>query len=204
MLEILKANGIEEEQANSIIKAMNEAKLYTTKLENIDDRYAKLKGQKEELDKMVKDRDIQLSDLSKNNKDNTELKIKLDELQLSNKNQIADYEAKISKMEFDNALDKTLSSAKCKNNKALKALLDVEGIKYQDGKLEGLEGQLENLKKEASYLFEDVPAGGSGFNPSGLPNGMKNPFSVEHFNLTEQARIYKENPNLAAQLKAAK
>ena len=195
MLEILKANGIEEEQANSIVKAMNEAKIYTTKLENIDDRYAKLKGQKEELDKMVKERDVQLSDLSKNNKDNAELQKMLDDLQVSNKNQIADYEAKISKMEFDNALDKTLSSAKCKNNKALKALLDIEGIKYQDGKLEGLEGQLENLKKEASYLFEDVQSGGSGFNPGGATTGITKE-QFRSMDYTKRMELYNSNEEL--------
>lgn len=36
-----------------------------------------------------------------------------------------------------------------------------------------------------------------------LPAGTKNPFSREHFNLTEQARIYKTDPELYARLKAA-
>jgi hypothetical protein len=36
-----------------------------------------------------------------------------------------------------------------------------------------------------------------------IPAGTKNPFSREHFNLTEQARIYKTDPDLYARLKAA-
>ena len=36
-----------------------------------------------------------------------------------------------------------------------------------------------------------------------LPAGSKNPFSREHYNLTEQARIYKTDPELYARLKAA-
>ncbi len=36
-----------------------------------------------------------------------------------------------------------------------------------------------------------------------LPTGSKNPFSREHYNLTEQARIYKTDPELYARLKAA-
>lgn len=36
-----------------------------------------------------------------------------------------------------------------------------------------------------------------------LPAGSKNPFSREHYNLTEQARIYKTDPDLYARLKAA-
>lgn len=36
-----------------------------------------------------------------------------------------------------------------------------------------------------------------------IPTGTKNPFSREHFNLTEQARIFKTDPDLYARLKAA-
>ena len=36
-----------------------------------------------------------------------------------------------------------------------------------------------------------------------LPAGTKNPFAPESFNLTEQARIYKTDPELYARLKAA-
>ena len=36
-----------------------------------------------------------------------------------------------------------------------------------------------------------------------IPPGTKNPFSREHFNLTEQARIFKADPELYARLKAA-
>lgn len=36
-----------------------------------------------------------------------------------------------------------------------------------------------------------------------IPTGTKNPFTAEHFNLTEQARIYKTDPDLYARLKAA-
>ena len=34
------------------------------------------------------------------------------------------------------------------------------------------------------------------------PGGIKNPWSKEHFNLTEQGRILRENPDLAKQLQA--
>jgi hypothetical protein len=36
-----------------------------------------------------------------------------------------------------------------------------------------------------------------------LPAGAKNPFAPESFNLTEQARLYKSDPELYARLKAA-
>lgn len=161
--EILKNNGLNDEQVNSILGAMKEAKVYTTKLENIDERYNKLKTQKTELETQLKDRDVQLTELSKNNKDNNELLTQIKDLQALNKQTATDYESKINKMQFDYALDGALSSAKCKNNKALKALLDMDSIKYQEGKLDGLDGQLETLQKDAGYLFDlDTAPGNTG------------------------------------------
>lgn len=60
----------------------------------------------------------------------------------------------IADREFNYSLDNALKDAKCKNTKALKALLDMEEIKYQEGKFEGLEKQLETLKESDGYLFD--------------------------------------------------
>lgn len=118
-----------------------------------------LKQSNSELSKQIKDRDKQLEDLSKNVKDNETLTNQIKELQNTNKQTSEEYEAKISKMQFDYAVDSALTSAKTKNAKALKALLDMESIKYQDGKLDGLETQLSALKESDSYLFEsEAPA----------------------------------------------
>lgn len=204
LLEILKAQGLNDEQIQAVQNSMKENKIYTTSLENVDERYNKLKTQKTELEVQITERDKQLKDLSKNNIDNEELTKQIEKLQLSNKQTKDDYENKIASIQFNYALEGALTSAKCKNNKALKALLDMNNIKYQEGKIEGLESQLEGLKKEASYLFEaEETQGGSGFNPGGGP-GFKNPFSKEHFNLTEQAKLLKGNPSLANKLRNSK
>lgn len=173
--EILKAQGLNDEQINKITTSMKENKIYTTSLENVDERYNKLKTQKIELEAQITERDKQLKDLSKNNKDNEELTKQLEQLQLSNKQTKDDYENKIASIQFDYALEGALTSAKCKNNKALKALLNLDEVKYQDGKLEGLETQLESLKTEASYLFdtEQQTPPGSGFNPPGGDGGKE-------------------------------
>ena len=168
LLEILKAQGLTDEQIKAIQNSMKENKVYETSLENADERYNKLKTQKSELDNLLKERDTQLADLSKNNKDNEALLTQIKDLQALNKQTTSDYEARINRMEFDFALEKGLSSAKCKNTKALKALLDMENIKYKDGELNGLEEQLNNLKESDSYLFDiETTPGGSGFNPTG-------------------------------------
>ena len=152
--EILKNNGLNEDQITNILNSMKESKVYTTKHENIDERYNKLKTQKTELEAQIKERDTQLADLSKNNKGNEDLLNQIKDLQALNKQTTTDYENKINQMQFDYALEGALTNAKSKNNKALKALLDMNSIKYQEGKLEGLQEQIEALQKDASYLFD--------------------------------------------------
>ena len=114
--EILKKHGIEDNSIQEILKSMEESKVYITKEQNIDERYSKLKSQKSELDKIVADRDKQLEELKKNNSNNLELLKQIEDLKALNETSRTDYESKISKMEFDFALDKALSGAKCKNN----------------------------------------------------------------------------------------
>ena len=58
------------------------------------------------------------------------------------------------------------------------------------------------LNTSDAYLFEDTSKGslGSSGNHNRGNNNTKNPFSKEHYNLTEQSRLYLENPTLAKQL----
>lgn len=129
-------------------------------------RFDEVNEAKKELEKQISDRDKQLKDLSVKAQGNEELTKQIEELQLSNKQIAKDYEDRINKMQFDNALEGALTNAKCKNTKALKALLDIDNVKLNEGKLEGLEEQLNKLKESDSYLFDletaPVSTGGIG------------------------------------------
>lgn len=78
--------------------------------------------------------------------------------------------AAIQKLKFEHALDGALAQAKAKNAKAVKALLDPNGLKLNetDGTLVGLAEQLEKVKSENDYLFDSekelpkIVAGASG------------------------------------------
>ena len=71
--ELLKAQSLTDEQINNITAKMKEEKIYTTSLENADERYTKLKGQKADLDEQIKTANATIEDLKKNNKDNEAL-----------------------------------------------------------------------------------------------------------------------------------
>lgn len=129
--------------------------------------------EKNELKKQLGERDIQLAELSKNNANNEELKKQIAQLQADNTAKEAEYNANISKIKLDNALEQALTGSGSKNNKALKALLDMEKVKLDGDKLLGLEEQLTEIKKANDYLFnikEEKPTLPTGITPpSGSP-----------------------------------
>jgi cell division protein FtsB len=59
------------------------------------------------------------------------------------------------------------------------------------------------LRKAPKPQGTGAPAGGGGTVAGDLVAGQKNPFTREHFNLSEQQRIFVSNPALYQQLKAA-
>lgn len=191
--EILKAQSLTDEQINNITAKMKEEKIYTTSLENADERYTKLKGQKADLDEQIKAANTTITELKKNNKDNEALQQTIQDHEAT----IENLKKESAQKDFNYALDSALKDNKCKNAKALKALLDLDNIKFNEGKLEGLEGQLTALKESDGYLFDTSnPApgntGGTGNHPRvGGGAGevtkadlMKMPYSkrVEFFN----------------------
>lgn len=186
--EVLKALGLTEEQIDSVMAShgtvVNATKqeLEATKTERND-----LKGQ-------LGDRDKQLSDLGKKVKDNEDLTAEIDRLKGENATQA-----------FNFSLEKALTSAKVRNPKAVKALLDTESIKLDGDKLLNLDSQLEALKASDAYLFEAEeaapPPNTPNFVAPGNPNGggsgtvTKEQIMSEKDNNARQ-RLIRENSHL--------
>lgn len=159
-----------------------------------------------ELKQTIKERDEQLQDLSGKAQGNEDLQKQIEKLQEDNKQAAEAYQQKLDKQAFDFALEKAISGAEARNPKAVKALLDVDSIKLDGDKLLGLDEQLKGLKESDSYLFggDDPKLKGREPNPDKQPPaaGGKNPFSKEHFNLTEQGRLLRDDPEKYNKLKA--
>lgn len=189
--EILKNQGLTDEQISSIEKEMKDNKIYTTFLENADERYNKLKGQKEDLDEQLKTANTTIGELKKNNKDNEALQNTIKEHETT----IETLKKEAAQKDFNYALDSALKDNKCKNTKALKALLDLDNIKFNEGKLEGLESQLTALKESDGYLFdtEKVPTGG-GFNPPGGGSTMTKA-DILKMPYSKRNELYNKDPN---------
>ena len=118
-------------------------------------RFNELNEEAKAAKETTAERDKQLEELKKSTGDTEALKKQIETLQADNKTKEDTYKAEIQKVKFDNALDLALTGSKAKNIKTIKALLDVEKLKLKDdGSLDGLNDQIEAIKKTDSYLFE--------------------------------------------------
>lgn len=86
----------------------------------------------------------------------------------------------LEKLQFEHKLEGALVGAKAKNIKAVKALLDVEGLKLNKDEIVGLNEQIEKLKEENDYLFESEDSNPQDPPPKFIrPGGGGNPDPVE-------------------------
>lgn len=148
--ELLKNLGLTDEQAESVIaehtKVESEAGNKATELQT------KVDG----LEKQLADRDKDLASLKKEAGSNTKLKEKYADLETKYKDDTAKLSGEISQTKLDNALDNALVSAKVRNPKTIRGLLNLNDIKLSDkGDLIGLNDQIDSLKESDSYLFDE-------------------------------------------------
>lgn len=160
--DLLKIEGLTEEQVNAVMKLHNsDATEWGNKLAEKDTEITTLKGEKTTLE----------TDLAKFKG------VDIDALNTAN----AEWETKYNNLMFDKELDIAIAKSNTKNAKALKALLDMETIKLEDGALTGLDDQLTALKESDAYLFSEEKAptstggfqGGSGEKNDGVETYFK-------------------------------
>ena len=111
---------------------------------------------------------------------------------------ILEAEAKMAEREKENAISDTLDKANSKNKKALSALIDFDKVSFEDGKLIGLIEQIESLKQECDYLFNDSETDKPKFT-NGL-GAFENKLDMSGLSYSERLRLYKEMPELYKKL----
>ncbi|PRS09042.1 scaffolding protein [Bacillus pumilus] len=171
------------------------------------ERFDAVNNEKKELKSQLDERDQQLSTLQKQAKGNEELQNAIEQLQEENKKVSEEYQQKLDKQAFDFAIESALRDAKAKNIKAVKANLNVDGLKLSDDKVIGLDEQLTALKESDSYLFETENDSSSGLagrqphvNPSAPLKGNITKDQFEKMGYSEREDLYRENPELYQQL----
>lgn len=160
-----------------------------------------LNAEKKALADTVKDRDKQLETLKAATGDTEALKQQIATLQADNATAAKAHEAEIKRLKIDTAVDLALSTAKAKNTKAVKALLELDNAELaEDGTVKGLGDQIKKLVEspESGFMFETdkQKPGFKGFKPGEggdvPPTGDKDPKDMTY---DELCAYLAENPD---------
>lgn len=134
-------------------------------------KYNELNESKKLSDENLKKANATLEELKGKAGLSEEYKAQIDALKAEAKKAEEAHKATVAQMKRDNAIESALASAKARNSKAVRALLD-EGklVLNDDGSISGLKEQIEAVKKDNAFLFDssDDDNGGGG-NGGGKP-----------------------------------
>lgn len=141
---LLKDNGVAGDKVKEVVDTImtengNDIEKYKTSESNLK---SQLKAANETLDKF-KDVDVE------------GLKDEVQKYKDAAATAEANSKAEIEKLQFGYIIDSALKTAGAKNSKAVKALLDHEGLKLNGENIVGLDEQLKSIKEENGYLFND-------------------------------------------------
>ena len=206
--QLLEQHGIAGEVVQNVVAAAEERfKDFVPK-----HRFDEVNEAKKQLAEQLAERDNQLSQLKKAAGDNEELRKQIETLQNENKEREKEYQGRLRDMAITTAI-KLAVAGEAHDPDLVASLIDKGKIEVDEqGNIKtGLDDQINALRESKAFLFvqkqaDQQTAKFKGMNPADgrepSKGGIKNPWSKEHFNLTEQGRLLRENPDLAEQLKA--
>ncbi|EAC9796606.1 scaffolding protein [Listeria monocytogenes] len=145
--EYLKGLGLEDEVINKVM-AENGKDITAAK-----QQLSEVEAERDGLKSQLTQRDKDIDDLKKDSRTSEELKKQIEDLQQKNKELESDYQSEIAETKKNSAIELALASAKAKNSKAVRALLDNDKLELTDEGLKGLDEQLEALQESDAYLF---------------------------------------------------
>lgn len=155
---------------------------------------------KSNLETQIKERDKQLDTLKKTAGDKEKLEATIKQLQEDNKSAKTKYETDLKNLRIDSAVKLKLSGT-AQDVDIVASLIDkTKLIVSDDGTVTGLDEQINPLKQSKPFLFKNDK---QSYEPKVGGNPINNPFSKEHFNLTEQGKLFRENPQQARALAQA-
>lgn len=180
--EFLTELGLEKEAVDSIMREHGKS---VNDFKDKADQADTLSSQVDDYKAQLTDRDEQLQTLGEAAKGNEELVAEIEKQKGLNEETKTSYESQLQDQAFNHKLDNSLSGAKVKNSKAVRALLDTDSIKLDGDQLIGLDDQITALKESDSYLFETAeehkttPKIVSGGNPEGSTETPDDPFTAK-------------------------
>lgn len=199
LMEILKANGIDDEVCTKITADMKANKVFTTNEENLDIRYSKLKNEHTASSQTIAELQNQIAQFEQLKTQNALL------VEEANK-KIADIQADNEKLKTDYALERALIEAKVQDVDYVKFKLKEkypDGVKLDEsGKIESINTMLDDLKVQLPNQFtksekivEEKKLEKTDEKQIGVTSEQ-----FTKMNYHERAKLFKENPEQYAEL----
>ena len=199
LLEILKANGIDDEVAGKITADMKANKIFTAGEDNLDVRYSKLKNEHTASTQQIADLQSQIAQFEQAKSQNATL------IEEANK-KLAELQEENARIKTDYALDRALMEAKVQDVDYMKFKLKEkhpEGFKLdENGKVESINTVLDDLKVQFPNQFsktekkiEEKKLEKTDDTNTGITSEQ-----FSKMNYHEKAKLFKENPEQYAEL----
>ena len=202
--EILKSQGLSDDQVKTVMGEMKQNKIFTANEENLDIRYSKLKGDHDTLTAQHSEATTLIEQLKSGAKDSEALQGK-----------VAEYEAKISQLQkerdaalLDAAMDRALMKAGAKT-------ADFDYLKFQwhkkgeigldeNGEVKGVDDAVSAMKTQFPANFETSTTSIQiDANPLPKPDTNKPGVTAEEFakmGYQNRLKLKQEQPDLYAEL----
>lgn len=169
--EILKSQGLSDEQIETIAGEMKQNKIYTAGEENLDIRYSKLKADHDNLTAQHKESTTLIEQLKAGTKGSEALQGKI----TSYEAQIAQLNEQLKQTQLDAAIKVALLEAKANDIDYMTFKLKEKGEIELDeqGHIKGIDDKLAGLKTQFPAQFESANSQRE-VQPQKLPNGDPN------------------------------
>lgn len=147
--EDLIALGIEEDVAKSVMA------LHGKTVTNLNAKVATAESERDNAKQELATNQTELNALKESAQGNDDLTQKLADLQIKFDEAKTNSEKQLSEQQKDFAIKLALNEAQALDNDIVLGQLDKETIKVVDGKLQGFEEQLNGLKENKAFLFQN-------------------------------------------------
>ena len=199
LMEILKANGVEDDVIPKITADMKTNKVFTAGEENLDIRYGKLKNEHAQAQQSITDLQQKVAEFEQLKSQNANL------IEEANK-KLAELQSENDRIKLDNALERALIEAKVQDVDYMKFKLKEkhpDGFKLdENGKIESINTVLDDLKVQCPNQFTKVEKKieEKKLEKSDDNNGGISSEQFTKMNYHERAKLFKENPEQYAEL----
>lgn len=196
--EILKSQGLSDEQIEKVTGEMKQNKIFTASEENLDIRYKDLKGKFDSKSKEQNEANALIEQLKKDNAGNSELQAKVTEYETT----ISNLKAELEQSKANSALENALIKANVVDVDYMAFKFKEKGeIKLDDkGKIKGFDDTLSELKTQYPTQFTSTTS--TKIEEKKLPNTNDNSGSEitkEQFNkmgYRDRLKLHTDNPEL--------